>query len=79
MTDKWTMGSNNEGLYNGINPSCKKRRKKERERKEGDQETITVAPREHNLKEFILSKIKLLGFNYNPLRPPKPHSSDVKS
>ena len=59
MTDKWTMGSNNEGLYNGINPSCKKKK----ERKEGDQETTTVAPREHNLKEFILSKIKPLGFN----------------
>ena len=78
MTDKWTMGSNNEGLYNGINPSCKEKEGKKR-RKEGDQETTTGAPREHNLKEFILSKIKLLGFNYNPLRPPKPHSSDVKS
>ena len=76
MIDKWTMGSNNEGLYNGINPSCEKGKK---ERKEGDQETTTVAPREHNLKEFILSKIKLLGFNYNPLKPPKPQSSDVKS
>ena len=32
MTDKWTMGSNNEGLYNGINPSCKKG-----EKKKGDQ------------------------------------------
>ena len=48
-------------------------------KKEGDQETTTVAPREHNLKEFILSKTKPLGFNYNPLKPPKPHSSDVKS
>ena len=75
MTDKWTMGSNNEGLYNGINPSCEG----EEEKKEGDQETTTVAPREHNLKEFILSKIKPLGFNYNPLKPPKPHSLDVKS
>ena len=73
MTDKWTMGSNNEGLYNGINPSC------EKGEGEGDQETTTVAPKEHNLKEFILSKIKPLEFNYNPLKPPKPHSSDVKS
>ena len=78
MTDKWTMGSNNEGLYNGINPSCKRGGEK-KERKEGDQETTTVAPREHNLKEFILSKIKPLGFNCNPLKPPKPHSSDAKS
>ena len=46
---------------------------------EGDQETTTVAPGEHNLKEFILFKIKPLGFNYNPLKPPKPHSSNVKS
>ena len=30
MTDKWTMGSNNEGLYNGGNPSCKE---EEREKK----------------------------------------------
>ena len=53
--------------------------KKKEKRKKRDQETTTVAPREHNLKEFILSKIKPLGFNYNPLKPPEPHSSDVKS
>ena len=57
----------------------KEKEKKKREKKEGDQETTTVAPREHNLKEFILSQIKPLGFNYNPLKPPKPHPSDVKS
>ena len=67
MTDKWTVGSNNEGLYNGINPSYEK------------EETTTVTSREHNLKEFILSKIKPLGFNYNPPKSPKSHSSDVKS
>ena len=72
MTDKWTMGSNNEGLYNGRNPSCKKKRK-------GDQETTTKASREHNLKGFILSQIKPLGFNHRSLKQPKPHSSDVKS
>ena len=48
-------------------------------KKKRDQETTTVAPREHNLKEFTLSKIKILGFNYNSLKLPKPHSSDVKS
>ena len=42
MTDKWTMGSNNEGLYNGINPSCEKGGK--RRKKEKDQETTTVTP-----------------------------------
>ena len=71
MTDKWTMRSNNEGLYNGINPSC--------EKGERNQETTTVASREHNLKEFNLYKIKPLGFNYNLIKPPKPHPSDVKS
>ena len=71
MTDKWTMRLNYEGLYTGINPSCEKGQR--------NQETTTVASREHNLKEFILSKIKPLGFNYNPLKPSKPHSSDVKS
>ena len=76
MTDKWTMGSNSEELYNGKNPSCKGREKK---KKKGDQETTTVASREHNLKEFILSQIKPLGFNYHSLKQPKPHSSDVKS
>ena len=51
----------------------------EKKKEKRDKETTTVAPRELNLKEFILSKIKLLGFNYDPLTPPKPHSSDVKS
>ena len=75
MADKWTIGSNNEGLYNGINPSQKGGGRKGK----GDQETTTVALGKHNLKKFILSKIKPLGFNYNPLKPPKPPSSDVKS
>jgi len=30
MTDKWTMGSSSEGLYNGTNPSQKGRKKKEK-------------------------------------------------
>ena len=34
MTDKWTMGSNHEGLYNGINPSCEGGKKKEKEKRE---------------------------------------------
>ena len=39
MTDKWTVGSNNEGLYNGVNPSCKgeeKEREKERKKRSRD-------------------------------------------
>ena len=42
MTDKWTMGSGNEGLYNGINPLQEGGRK--RKKKEDHQETTTVAP-----------------------------------
>ena len=57
----------------------KRKREKGKEKEKGDQETTTAAPREQNLKEFTLSKIKILGFNYNSLKPPKPHSSDVKS
>ena len=49
-------------------------------KKKRDQESKkTVASREHNLKEFILSQIKPLGFNHHSLKQPKPHSSDVKS
>jgi hypothetical protein len=28
MTDKWTMGSKSEGLYNGTNPSQKMKKEK---------------------------------------------------
>ena len=51
MADKWTIGSNKEGLYNGINPSQKKEEKK-KERK-GSQETTTVAPEKKTLPEEI--------------------------
>ena len=40
MADKWTMGSNNEGLYNGVRPPEEGDRKKKRKK---DQEIITVA------------------------------------
>ena len=33
MADKWTIGSNKEGLYNGINPSQKKGGEKRKEEK----------------------------------------------
>ena len=80
MADKWTIGSNNEGLYNGINPSRKRGEKEKRKKEKGNQETTTAAPEKKlHLKKFTLSKIKPLGFNYSPLKPPKPPSSDVKS
>ena len=41
MTDKWTMGSSNEGLYNGVSPSEKRGT---REKKKEHQEITTVAP-----------------------------------
>ena len=31
MTNKWTMGSSNEGLYNGVSPPEEGGRKKEKE------------------------------------------------
>ena len=49
MADKWTIGSNKEGLYNGINPSEKKKKKE----KKGSQETTTVAPEKKTLSEEI--------------------------
>ena len=41
MTDKWTMGSSNEELYNGINPS---KDGDTREKKKEHQKITTVAP-----------------------------------
>ena len=34
MTDKWTMGSSNEGLYNGISPPEEEGGKKKKEKEE---------------------------------------------
>ena len=44
MTDKWTVGSNKEGLYNGTNPPKKKKKEREEEKRKkrkkgGDQES----------------------------------------
>ena len=41
MTDKWTMGSSNEGLYNELSPSEEGDGKK---KKKKHQEITTVAP-----------------------------------
>ena len=41
MTDKWTMGSSNEGLYNEVSPSEEVDKKK---KKKKHQEITTVAP-----------------------------------
>ena len=42
MTDKWTMGSSNEGLYNEVSPSEERGEKKKKRKKH--QEITTVAP-----------------------------------
>ena len=39
MVDKWTVGSNKEGLYNGVKPPEEGRRKKNKEH----QGRVTVA------------------------------------
>ena len=39
MADKWTIGSNNEGLYNGVKPP----EEDTREKKKKHQERVTVA------------------------------------
>ena len=40
MTDKWTIGSSNEGLYNGVRPP---EERGTREKKKKRQEITTVA------------------------------------
>ena len=47
MTDKWTMGSSKEGLYNGVSPSEEKGGRK---KKKKHQEITTVASGKIQLK-----------------------------
>ena len=42
MTDKWTMGSSNEGLYNGVSPPEEGETQKKKKKKY--QEITTVTP-----------------------------------
>ena len=46
MTDKWTMGSSNEGLYNGVSPP----EEGDTKEKEKHQEITTVASGKIQLK-----------------------------
>ena len=46
MTDKWTMGSSNEGLYNGVSPPEEKKKNKGKKH----QEITTVASGKIQLK-----------------------------
>ena len=43
MTDKWTIGSSNEGLYNGVRPPEEGDTEKKKKKKK-HQEITTVAP-----------------------------------
>ena len=47
MADKWTIGSNNEGLYNGVKPPEEGSREKKKEQ-EG---RVTVASGKTQLKK----------------------------
>ena len=68
MIDKWTMGSSNEGLYNGVSPS---EERGDRKKKKKHQEITTVAPGKiQPKKKSILSKIVPLGLDSNPLNSP---------
>ena len=47
MVDKWTIGSNNEGLYNGVKPPEEEGDKKKKKEQEG---RVTVASGKTQLK-----------------------------
>ena len=50
MTDKWTIRSNNEGLYNGVKPP---EERGAREKKNEYQGRVTVASRRTQPKEKL--------------------------
>ena len=68
MADKWTIRSNNEGLYNGVKPPEKKDRKIERKNKK---EELLQYQEEHNLKKNFLSNNLPLGHYLTPPINPK--------
>ena len=58
MADKWTIRSNNEGLYNGVKPPEEKDHERKRKNKK---EELLYHLEEHNLKKNMLSKNLPLG------------------
>ena len=68
MVDKWTVGSNKEGLYNGVKPP--EEGDHERKRKNIKEELLQHLE-EHNLKKNILSKNLPLGPYLKPPINPK--------
>ena len=57
MVDKWTIGSNKEGLYNGVKPPEERTREKKKEH----QGRVTVASGRTSSETTILSKNLPLG------------------
>ena len=67
MTDKWTIRSNNKGLYNRVKPPEEGTREKKRKNKK---EELLQHLEEHNLKKNILSKNLPLGhYLKQPIHP----------
>ena len=58
MVDKWTVGSNKEGLYNGVKPP---EEKDTREKKKEHKGRVTVAFGRTPSETIILSKNRPLG------------------
>ena len=53
MADKWTIGSDNERLYNGVKPL---EEVDTREKRKNQKEELLYHLEEHDLKKNILSK-----------------------
>ena len=60
MADKWTIRSNNEGLYNGVKPPEEKGTR-EKEKEKEHQGRVTVASGRTPSETTILSKNLPLG------------------
>ena len=66
MVDKWTVGSNKEGLYNGVKPPEERTREKKKEH----QGRVTVASGRTPSETTILSKNLSLGhYLKQPIHP----------
>ena len=53
MTDKWTIGSSNEGLYNGVRPPEEEKRRGERKKKHQEITTVASGKIQPKRKHFI--------------------------
>ena len=67
MADKWTIRSNNEGLYNGVKPPEEGDTK---EKIKNQKEELLYHLEEHDLKKNISSKNLPLGYYWKqPIHP----------